>query len=263
MILVLGGTTEGRRLAESLAEAGHRVVLSLGGVTRRPVLPPGVEVRVGGFGGVAGLCEYLADEGVRVLVDATHPFAEQMTRNAVQACALQGTPMLRLDRPGWSDHPDADRWLWVPGHREAAEAARDAGRRILLTVGRQHTLDYAEALGDRFVLARIAEAPAEGWQLPASWVVEEARGPFPLADETELMRRHGIEVLVTKDAGGTATRAKLDAARVQGVQVVMITRPPAPPGVVVVRGPSQALHAVRDGHVCVPEVDETRSSPAT
>lgn len=258
MILVLGGTVEGRRLAAGLAADGYAVLLSLGGRTANPRLPEGVEVRCGGFGGAEGLATFLREHDCRVVADATHPFAEAITANAAQACVAADAALVRLERPSWADHPNAAGWSWVDGHAAAAARARSLGQRVLLTVGRQHTLDYVDELGGSFVLARVAEAP-QG-TLPDAWRLVEARGPFILSDEVALMREHRIDVLVTKDAGGVATEAKLDAARGCGAHVVMLRRPSSQPEGTTVMSVDEALVAVKG---LAHEAGMVRCPPAT
>ena len=159
MILVLGGTTEGRELCAELDRRGVANLMSLAGRTADPLLSE--SVRVGGFGGVDGLRRFLVENDVAAVVDATHPFAAGITRNAAEACTALGVRLIRVDRPGWSAHPHAGRWVWVEDHEAAASAVVALGSgRVLLTVGRQHTLDYSPALDDHFVLARAAEPPA-------------------------------------------------------------------------------------------------------
>lgn len=225
MILILGGTAEGRRLAEELV--GREAVLSLAGRTRAPLVAG--EVRIGGFGGVAGLRGYLRGHRVRAVVDATHPFADRMSRNAAEACAAEGVALVRLVRPSWAVHPLADTWRWVDGHDDAARLAAALGARPLLTVGRQHTADYLTDLADLDVVARVAEPPVAF--LPARWTLITSRGPFTVEGERELMAAHGVDVLVTKDAGGPHTDAKLAVAAERGAAVVMIRRPASPSGV--------------------------------
>lgn len=219
-ILVLGGTAEGRAIAAAAVDAGFDVVSSLAGRTKQPVVPAG-SVRVGGFGGAEGLAQFLRDEDIRAVINATHPFAAQMARNAVAASQATGVPLVRLLRPSWVARDD--NWIWVSSHAEAAVAAGANGGAVFLTVGRQHSLEYAEALAERDVVCRVAFAGELPW--PPKWHVLEARGPFTLDDERSLMQEHRIGVLVTKDAGGDHTAAKLDAARELGVQVVMLRRP--------------------------------------
>lgn len=223
-VLLLGGTAEARALAGAFAAAGFEAVESVAGRTRQA--RGGSASRVGGFGGVDGLAQYLRAAGVGAVVDATHPFAARMTGNAAQACALTGVPLLRFARPGWRSHPDASDWVWVGDHSLAAVAAGRAGGRVLLTVGRQPLPAYRE-LTD--VVARVAEW--QGDPVPAGWLIVEARGPFTLAGELALLRREQVAVLVSKDSGGAPTAAKLDAARELGVRVIMVHRPPAPDGV--------------------------------
>ncbi|HMR12771.1 MAG TPA: cobalt-precorrin-6A reductase [Arachnia sp.] len=238
MILVLGGTTEGRELCADLDQRGVANLQSLAGRTADPLLSE--SVRVGGFGGAEGLRRFLAENGVTAVVDATHPFAAGITRNAAEACAALGVRLIRVDRPGWAAHPQASRWVWVDDHEAAASAVVALGSgRVLLTVGRQHTLDYSPALDGHFVLARAAEPPSGA--LPMSWRLELARGPFPLDGERRLFAEHRIDRLVTKDSGGEATSAKLTAADEAGAVVVMIRRPAPPDGVELVPDAAGAL----------------------
>jgi precorrin-6A/cobalt-precorrin-6A reductase len=227
VILVLGGTSEARELAELLDAAGVRFVSSLAGRVAKPRLPVGA-VQIGGFGGVDGLRAYLAEHRVDAVVDATHPFAEGMTRNAVAACAADGIPLLRLERPGWSDTPGAD-WHWVDDHDQAAAAAAELGERPFLTVGRQALHRFVGPLGERRTVARVVDEPAI--EVPATWTILLSRGPYPIESERQIFADHDIDVLVTKDSGGSYTRAKLDVAAERGSAVVMVRRAAAAPDV--------------------------------
>lgn len=224
-ILILGGTTEARELAARLQADGRDFVYSLAGRTEDPLTVGAV--RTGGFGGVDGLAAYLRDNRITAVVDATHPFAATMSRNAARSCRATGVQLIRLERPGWESHPAAAAWDWVDDHVEAAGAVR--GRRVFLTVGRLHTLDYSPALDDRFVLARVTEPPDR--DLPAAWVLLTSRGPFTLDGERSLFRDNAFDCLVTKDSGGAQTAAKLTAATEAGAQVVVVRRSAADPGV--------------------------------
>ena len=235
-VLLLGGTTEARHLAALLADERIAAVTSLAGAVAAPQRPEG-EVRIGGFGGVDGLADYLRDQGVTLVVDATHPFAARMTANAAAACARVGVPLVRLSRPGWSDRPEAAGWHWVDSIAAAREVAGGIGERVFLALGRQSLPEFAE-WDDRPVLARVVEAPS--MVVPRNWTLVRARGPFPLADELDLLRSHAIDVLVTKDSGGP-TDAKLSAAAQLGIAVVVIRRPPTPQGAEVVSSPDEAL----------------------
>ncbi|MEU4804759.1 cobalt-precorrin-6A reductase [Actinosynnema sp. NPDC023587] len=212
-VLVLGGTGEARELARRAAPLA-RVVSSLAGRVASPRLPEG-EVRVGGFGGVAGLVAYLRAERVAAVVDATHPFADRITANALAATAEAGVPLLVLRRPGWAERA-GDRWTWVDSVAEAARVV--GGRRAFVTTGRDGLGAFAAGV------ARTVDPPAG----PTALEVVLARGPYDVDGELALMRRHAVEVLVTKDSGGDMTAAKLVAARALGLPVVVVRRPPAP-----------------------------------
>lgn len=229
-VLVLGGTAEARRLATALAGAQSlRVTSALAGRVAQPLLPPGA-VRIGGFGGAAGLADWLRDQQVDALVDATHPFAGTISGSAAEAATATGVPLLALRRPGWTAGPD-DRWHPVGSLERAAALLPGLGRRVFLTTGRLGLSVFTGVPG-LFLLARSVEPPEP--PVPAHVQVLLDRGPFTLEGERDLLHRHRIEVLVTKDSGGSATAAKLAAARERGLPVIVVQRPPAPAGVPVV-----------------------------
>ncbi|MER8222278.1 cobalt-precorrin-6A reductase [Streptomyces sp. NPDC094143] len=226
-VLILGGTAEARALATALsAHPGVRVTTSLAGRVARPGAVDG-EVRVGGFGGAEGLAGWLRREGVTALVDATHPFAESITANAVRAAASAGVPAVVLRRPGWRPGP-GDRWHPVPSLDAAADLLPGLGRRVFLTTGRLGLASFAHLTRLRFVV-RSVDPPEP--PMPPDTHVLLARGPFTVPGETALLREHRVDVLVTKDSGGAATAAKLTAARGLGLPVVVVGRPPLPDGV--------------------------------
>lgn len=225
-VLILGGTAEARALAAALLEAGCDVESSLAGRVNNPRLPVG-RVRIGGFGGADGLAAHLRSHPVDAVVDATHPFAQRMTGNAVEACAAVGVPLLRFVRPGWAGDPRAGQWHWVESYDRAREKAESLGERPFLTTGRQ-TLGYFEAWSGRFVLVRVVEPLAAD---PPGWVVVRDRGPYRAENELALLQAHQIDVLLTKDSGGAYTSAKLDACEQAGVPVVIVGRPAEPVGV--------------------------------
>lgn len=223
MILILAGTAEARHLAAALEANDVDVTSSLAGRVARPRLPVG-KVRVGGFGGPVALARWLGDHEVAAVVDATHPFAEQISVSAVTACAAASVPLLRLERPGWSDRP-CDRWTWVDDLSAAADAVRQLGTRVLLTTGRQGLSTFA-ALDGAWFLIRCIDPPEP--PLPRHHELILDRGPYLVSGELELIDRHRIDVVVTKDSGGALTAAKLDAARERELPVIVVRRPPRP-----------------------------------
>ncbi|MCX4579204.1 cobalt-precorrin-6A reductase [Streptomyces sp. NBC_01571] len=244
-VLVLGGTTEARRLAAELAgRPGVRVTTSLAGRVSRPGALEG-DVRVGGFGGADGLARWLREQRVDAVVDATHPFATRITENAARAAAATGVPAVVLRRPGWRPGP-GDRWHFAASLAEAAALLPPLGRRVFLTTGRLGLAAFAHLDGLHF-LARSVEAPEP--PLPQDIEVLLARGPFTVDDEWTLLRAHRIDVLVTKDSGGEATAAKLTAARALGLTVVVVSRPPLPDGVAAVPDVVSALARLEFGSV--------------
>ncbi|MFH8610306.1 cobalt-precorrin-6A reductase [Streptomyces sp. NPDC018029] len=242
-VLILGGTTEARRLAELLsADAGLRVTSSLAGRVAAPRMPPG-EVRVGGFGGAEGLAAWLTAHHVDALIDATHPFAGTISFNAARAAATAHVPLLALRRPGWVAE-DGDDWHTVDSLEQAARVLPALGERVFLTTGRMGLAAFAgPGTAALWFLVRSVDAPEPPY--PSRMEVLLDRGPFTLDGERELVRRHRVDVVVTKDSGGAATAPKLVAAREAGVPVVVVRRPALPGGVREVATPEEAVEWVR------------------
>ncbi|MFJ9089022.1 cobalt-precorrin-6A reductase [Streptomyces sp. NPDC102384] len=233
-VLILGGTTEARSLAEAL-HPHVRVTSSLAGRVAAPRLPVG-EVRIGGFGGAEGMAEWVCEHAVSAVIDATHPFAETISFNAARAAATAHVPLLALRRPGWVPGVGDD-WREVASLEEAAEAVRGAGR-VFLTTGRMGLAAFAH-VDDAHFLVRSVDAPEPPF--PPRMEVLLDRGPFTLDAERAVLADHAIDVLVTKDSGGAATSPKLTAAREAGVPVVVVRRPPVPDGVPVATTVEEAV----------------------
>lgn len=226
-VLILGGTAEAAALARLLdRRPGVAVVYSLAGRTRAPATVA-ARTRHGGFGGVAGLARYLSGEGVTHVVDATHPYAAQISRHAAAACDERGVPRIALVRPAW-ERRAGDRWIEVGDAHAAARAAAALGGRVLLTIGSSDLGAFASVDGVDF-LVRAVEPPSPALP-PERFRVLLARGPFAAADEAALLARERIGAVVSKNSGGDATYGKIAAARGAGLPVIMIARPPAPPG---------------------------------
>lgn len=226
-VLILGGTAEARELAEALAgRAAIKFVSSLAGRVRDPRLPVG-QVRIGGFGGVEGLCRYLRTEGITAVVDATHPFARTITGNAESATARTGVPMLELRRPAWTHlSPSLCHRVRSMDDVLAAVNALGAIGTVLLTTGRRDLAVFAGDTRRRYVV-RVVDPPRG--PLPPRTRLILARGPYTVEGERKLMTRHGVDVLVTKDSGGDMTAAKLVAAAQLRIPVIVIDRPPPSP----------------------------------
>jgi precorrin-6A/cobalt-precorrin-6A reductase len=225
-LLILGGTTEASALAATLAgRADVAAVLSLAGRTVDPAPSP-IPRRIGGFGGPAALLEYLKAERIEAVIDATHPFAARMSRHAAEACAAAGVALLVFTRAPW-ERRSGDRWIEVETMAAAAEALAAEPRHVFLTQGRSQLAPFASAPQHRY-LVRAIEPPADIDALPLHRLIL-SRGPFRLADEEALMRAENIDIIVAKNSGGEATYAKIEAARLLGIPVVMVQRPAAPP----------------------------------
>lgn len=224
-ILLLGGTTEASRMARLLANEGADAIFSYAGRTETP-LPQPLPMRIGGFGGVAGLAEFLRASAITHVIDATHPFAAQMSRNAILACAQTGVRLIALERPAWVPGPEDD-WRELPNLEEAAAALPRAAQRVFLAIGRQGLAHFA-ARAEHFYLLRLVDEPVLPLALPnAAYVL--ARFPLTLEQDLALLRQHRISMVISKNAGGEGARAKLDAARLLRLPVLMIARPVLPP----------------------------------
>lgn len=224
-LLILGGATEGAALSRRLAEAGVEGVVSLAGRVKNPAPLP-LPRRIGGFGGVEGLADYLHAERITHLVDATHPFAAQMSAHAVTASAAAGVPLIALTRPPWGEQ-EGDRWTRVPDITAAVAALSSARRRVMLATGRMHLAEFA-ANPQHFYLLRLVDEPENPPPFPDHHIIVD-RGPFTEAGDRALMEEHRIDLVVSKNAGGGGAAAKIAAARALRLPVLMIDRPHIPP----------------------------------
>jgi precorrin-6A/cobalt-precorrin-6A reductase len=222
--LILGGTGDANHLADALSRARIDAIYSYAGRTKIP-LPHALPTRIGGFGGAAGLADFIRTEAITHVIDATHPFAAEMSRHAVQACAVTATPLLALERAPWTRTAD-DRWIEVADLAAAVAALPDTATRVFLAIGRQHLAPFAAKPQHAYTL-RFVDVPDDALPLPDAEVVV-SRGPFTLEDDRELMRERGIAWLVARNAGGDGARAKIDAARELRLPVIMIARPGLP-----------------------------------
>lgn len=239
-VLLLGGTTEATALARLLAAQGIRATLSYAGRTQNP-RPQPVPVRIGGFGGVAGLTGYLRQHDVTHLVDATHPFAARMSLNALEAAHQAGVAHLALTRRAW-EPVAGDRWTRAADIDSAVAALAGPARRIMLALGRMHVAPFA-AQPQHHYLLRFVDAPEQPPELSRHSLIVD-RGPFTAEEDSRLMQAHAIDLVICKNAGGTGADAKLIAARQLGVPVLMIDRPAVPRRAEVYR-PEDAMEWLR------------------
>lgn len=224
-LLVLGGTQDARALASALVARGHDLSYSLAGATQDPRLPDGVATRRGGFGGVDGLAGWCLLNDVRAIIDATHPFAARMSRNAVKAALMLNLPCLRLERETWRAEP-GDAWtLYARLDDMVLSLADTAGRRILLAIGRQDIFRFVPLKQHHF-LVRSVEAPP---RYPPDYQALLSRGPFARADEETLLRDQRIDLIIAKNSGGRSGYSKLEAARALGCEVWLLEPPQLPP----------------------------------
>lgn len=223
-LLILGGTTEGRKLAQAVADAGIDATVSLAGRVANPMAMP-LPVRVGGFGGAQGLANFIKDAHVTHVIDATHPFAARMSRNAQIACQASEIPLMAFSRPPWRAQT-GDNWRHVTDIPAAAASLETEPKRVFLALGRMHVALFSHQPQHRYLL-RFVDAPMQTVPLPNAEVLV-ARGPFSLENDLELLRTHEIDLVISKNSGGTGAYAKIEAARKLGLPVVMIDRPAVP-----------------------------------
>jgi precorrin-6A/cobalt-precorrin-6A reductase len=222
--LILGGTGNANQLAEAFVREKIDAIYSYAGRTQIP-LAHALPTRTGGFGGVDGLADFIGEAGITHVIDATHPFAAEMSHHAVEACAATGVPLLALERPPWT-RTASDNWIEVSDINAAAAALPEKPVRVFLAIGRQHIAPFAAKPQHAYTL-RFVDAPDGDLPLPGADVIV-SRGPFTLEGDRELMRIRGVEILVARNSGGTGARAKVDAARELGLAVIMIARPALP-----------------------------------
>jgi precorrin-6A/cobalt-precorrin-6A reductase len=222
--LILGGTGDANQVADALWRARIDAIYSYAGRTKIP-LPHALPTRIGGFGGAAGLAAFIRSERITHVIDATHPFAAEISRNAVEACAATSTPLIALERVPWAAVA-GDHWIDACDEVDAAAKLPDEPTRAFLAIGRQHLAPFAAKPQHAYTL-RFVDEPGDGLPLPGAEIIV-SRGPFTLESDRELMRVRGIQWLVSRNAGGLGARAKIDAARELRLPVIMIARPQLP-----------------------------------
>lgn len=222
-ILIFGGTGEARELANRLVELGHDVTSSLAGRTQAPLLPQG-EIRRGGFGGVPQLSTYVTENDFERIIDATHPYAENMSQQLVPAANVADVPLLRLNRPVW-ERPEGTVWIEVDSANTAIQDLPEHAA-LFLSLGHKEIRNI-DIWPEIKCLVRLIEKPTN--PLPENAELLLARPPYTFESEIALMRKHGITHLLTKNSGGAQTRAKIDAAAALGIVTYMVQRPELAP----------------------------------
>ncbi len=222
--LILGGTGDANRLADAFVRERIDAIYSYAGRTQIP-LGHALPTRIGGFGGAAGLADIIRAEHITHVIDATHPFAAEMSRHAVEACDATGIPLVALERAPWI-RSDGDNWIEAADIGAAVNALPEPRARVFLAIGRQHIAAFAAKPQHAYTL-RFVDAPDGALPLPDADIIV-SRGPFTLDGDRELMQSRGIQWLVARNSGGAGARAKIDAARELGLPVIMIARPVLP-----------------------------------
>jgi precorrin-6A/cobalt-precorrin-6A reductase len=222
--LILGGTGDANRVADAVLRERIDAIYSYAGRTQIP-LGHALPTRIGGFGGAAGLADFIRVERITHVIDATHPFAAEMSRHAVDACEATGTPLVALERAPWV-RGEGDNWTEVADIDHAVGALPDQHARVFLAIGRQHIAPFAAKPQHAYTL-RFVDPPDDALPLPDAEIIV-SRGPFTRDGDRELMQSRGIQWLVARNSGGTGARAKIDAARELGLPVIMIARPALP-----------------------------------
>ena len=220
-LLILGGTTEASSLANLISKTEINATISYAGRVERIRQQP-IPKRIGGFGGVDGLASYIISNGITHLIDATHPFAAQMSQNAILACQKINIPFASLTRPEWKKQK-TDNWHLVPDIKAAAAVLDCNPKRVMLAIGRTH-LAYFYNNPQHFYLLRLVDRPKELPLFPKQ-VIEVSRGPFTTDQDKSLLSKYEIDLIVAKNAGGYAAYAKIEAARQLDIKVIMIERP--------------------------------------
>ncbi|WP_407159885.1 cobalt-precorrin-6A reductase [Bradyrhizobium sp. STM 3557] len=228
-ILILGGTTEASHLAQLLAHDGRfEATLSLAGRTATPK-QQALPTRIGGFGGITGLEAWLRENDVAAVIDATHPYAAQISAHAVAACNALAIPLGSIMRAAWK-REDGDDWIEVDSFEAAASALGSAPARVFLSIGRQELAAFAAAPQHHYV-ARTIDPPDVA--LPPDIRFVHDRGPFDAAAEEAFLARERIDMIVSKNSGGAATYPKIIASRRLRLPVIVIRRPHKPHGIVL------------------------------
>lgn len=228
-LLILGGTAEATALYNRVKTmANIEAIASFAGRTQQPVTPTNpAAFRIGGFGGVQGLIDYLKQQKIDILIDVTHPFAAQISDHGAIAANECGIKRLMVVRPAWEKVP-GDNWVEVDSHSQATMVLPGLAERVFLTIGRQELSAYAEVKNIWFLM-RMIDPPQPNLPIPRGELLLQ-RGPFSVVDELSILREYQLGAIVSKNSGGDSTYAKIVAARELKLPVVMVQRPPVPMG---------------------------------
>ena len=220
-LLLLGGTTEAKKLAAQLHDASLPLIYSLAGLVRQPDLD--CQVVSGGFSQFGGMTAFIRVNAVAAILDMTHPFAKNISVNAKNAAKACDIPYWRYERPAWQQHSE-DNWQCFDDWSSLIAALKDR-QSVFISAGQlpQDVLDALRKNNAQRHLLRTAVTPTTS--LPDNMQCIEAIGPFSEQEELALFKAYKIDALVSKMSGGIATEAKLMAARQLGIPVYMLNRP--------------------------------------
>lgn len=224
-ILILGGTSEARDLSILVRKENIKAVISYAGVVKKIAKQP-LPKRTGGFGGADGLAEYIINEKITHLIDATHPFANTISENAILAAKKTGVLFTTLERDPWE--PEAgDHWTTVKTIESAINLLNGPPERVFLAIGRQEIKGFFRNRHHFYLLRMIEDTPIN-FEIPDFEVIHD-KGPFKYEADKQILLKYNITKIISKNSGGSGSRAKIEAARDLNIPVIMIERPSVSP----------------------------------
>lgn len=219
-LLVIGGTSDGRKLASELHCLGFSVTYSIAGLVRKTKLP--CAVISGGFTQFGGLKQYVIENNITHLIDGTHPFAEKMSNTIAKVSAELNIESVRFHRLPWQK-TDRDQWVEVNGWADVLDEV-STHKSVFITAG-QVTQSVIDALASQIPHLLLRTAMPVNINLPSNVTWIKAIGPFELETEQALIKAHHIDAIISKNSGGESTYAKMQAAAGANICVYQFKRP--------------------------------------